>query len=174
MLAKVGIAIAAPFLLTAIFIGATGVVVVDVKEGGPDGHHFVIPVPLVVAQVALSFAPEEAKYVECPEFAPYRDLALRILEELESIPDAVLVEVKDGGEHVLIRKEGNNLRVNVVDGADTVVDCKVPLKMAKKIIRDYDGTGFHTMAAIKGLGRASMGTLVHVQDGEDVVKVRMF
>lgn len=174
MLAKVGIAIAAPFLLTAIFIGATGVVVVDVKEGGPDGHHFMIPVPLALAQAALSFAPAEARYVECPDFAPYRDLTLRILEELDSIPDAVLVEVEDGNEHVLIRKEGKNLRVNVVDGADQVVDCKIPLETAMKIVRDYDGTGFHTMAALKGLGRASMGTLVHVQDGEDEVRIRMF
>lgn len=173
-MAKVGIALAAPFLLTAIMVGATGLVVVDVKEGGPDGHHFMIPVPLVLAQAALTFAPNEARYVECPEFAPYQDLTVRILEELESIPDAVLVEVEDGGDSVLIRKEGENILVNVTEGDRQSVECKVPLPTALEIVRAYDGTGFPTMTAIKGLRKASMGTLVHVQDGSDEIRIRMF
>ena len=173
MLAKIGIAIGAPFLLLAIVVGATGVVVVDVNEGGPDGHHFVIPVPLILAQAALSFAPEEARYVECPEFAPYQDLALSVLEELENIPDATLVEVKDRDETVLIKKSGDELLIDVESGRETV-HCRVPLKSAIKMVKSFDGTGFDTKAAVSGLRRAGLGTLVHVKDGQDEVRVRMF
>ena len=38
-------------------IASLGVVVVDVREGGPDGHRIVVPVPLVFAQAALALAP---------------------------------------------------------------------------------------------------------------------
>ena len=38
-------------------VASLGVVVVDVREGGPDGHHIVVPVPLVLAQAALAVAP---------------------------------------------------------------------------------------------------------------------
>lgn len=173
MLAKVGIAIGAPFLLMAIVVGATGVVVVDVKEGGADGHHFVIPVPLILAQAALNFAPEEAQYVECEEFGPYQDLAIKVLEELKNVPDATLVEVQSRSESVLIRKSGDELLIDVESGSD-IVYCRVPLKSAIKMVKSFDGKGFNTSEAIAGLRRARLGTLVHVQSGDDEVKIRMF
>lgn len=64
---KVGAIVATPFLLVALFLGVTGILIVDVREGGPDGTHIVIPVPLVVAQAALALAPAEARYVKCDE-----------------------------------------------------------------------------------------------------------
>jgi hypothetical protein len=173
MLAKIGIALATPFLGMMLLVGATGVMVVDVQEGGIDGHHFVIPVPLVLAQAALTFVPAEAKYISCPEFAPYQDLAEKVLKELESIPDAVLVEVEDGSESVRIWKDGSLIRVEVRDDGESV-DCAFPIKSALQIIEAYDGNGFPTKAAIWGLRRAPMGTLVNVQDGDDTVKISMF
>ena len=96
MLAKLGIVVAAPFLFRALIIGTTGLAVVEVDA--EDGPHLVIPVPLILAQAALAFAPHDAKYVECPEFAPYQDLAERVLEELASVEDFVMVEVEEGDE----------------------------------------------------------------------------
>lgn len=173
MLVKVGIALATPFLAMLLLVGATGVMVVDVQEGGTDGHHFVIPVPLVLAQAAMTFAPDDAKYVSCPEFAPYQELAEKVLHELQDIPDATLVEVEDGTEHVRVWKDGSLIRVSVKDDEDTV-DCALPIKSALQIIESYDGTGFPTKAAIWGLRRAPMGTLVNVNDGDDKVKITMF
>jgi hypothetical protein len=173
MLAKVGIAIAAPFLGMALLVGATGVMVVDVQEGGADGTHFVIPVPLVLAQAAMTLAPADAKYIECPEFAPYQDLTEKVLEELDDIPDAVLVEVQEAEESVRVWKEGSLIHVSVEDGGDQV-ECRFPIKSALQVVRAYDGNGFPTKAAIWGLRRAPMGTLVNVQDGQDKVKISMF
>jgi hypothetical protein len=157
----------------ALLMGASGVVVVDVHEGGPDGHHFVIPVPLFLAQAALSFAPQEAKYIPCQEFAPYQELSVRVLEELEAAPDGVLVEVHDGGETVLVRKVGKNLQVDV-ESPEEEVHCTFPIQGAIEIIGAYDGSGFPTKAAIRGIRRARRGTLVHVKDASDEIRVRVF
>src|SRR6185503_10611787 len=102
MIAKLALICASPFVLIGMLLGVPGVAVVDIKDSGPDGHHLTIPVPLMIAQAALTFAPDEAKYVECPKFARYQKVAATILEELEHAPDGVLVEVNDQGDHVLI------------------------------------------------------------------------
>ncbi len=90
---KVGAIVATPFLLVALFLGATGILLVDVREGGADGTHIVIPVPLVLAQAALAFAPAEARYVKCEDFAQYQEIAVRLAEELSRCPDFIIAEV---------------------------------------------------------------------------------
>ena len=173
MIVKLALICATPFVLMGTLLGITGVAVVEVKDGGPDGHHLTIPVPLMIAQAALTFAPNEAKYVECPQFARYQKVAATILEELDHAPDGVLVEVHDGGDNVLIRKEGNVLRITVDEASGETVECNLPLKSAIKAIQAYDGHGFPTKAAFWALRRAPHGTLVHVKDGEDEVTVRL-
>ena len=83
---KIGAIVATPFLASALFLGATGVLLVDVREGGPDGTHIVIPVPLIVAQAALSLAPEEARYVKCEDLGQYQEIGVRLAEELARCP----------------------------------------------------------------------------------------
>jgi hypothetical protein len=173
MIVKLALICATPFVLMGTLLGITGVALVDVREGAPDGHHLTIPVPLLIAQAALTFAPDEAKYVECPQFARYQKVASTILEELAHAPDGVLVEVHDGGDSVLIQKEGDVLRINVDEASGETVECNLPLKSAIKAVQSYDGHGFPTKAAFWALRRAPHGTLVHVKDGEDEVTVRL-
>ncbi len=169
---KLGLILASPFLLVALVVGATGIAVVDVHEGGPDGTHLVVPVPLILAQAALTFAPHEAKYVECPDLAPYEDLADEIVRELRKAPDFTLIEVHDAEDDVIIRKVDGVLDISVRDGEDDV-HCRVPLKSAQRLIAAYDGHGFPTKAAVWALRDAPRGELVHVTDGEDEVRIRI-
>lgn len=143
--------------------------VVDVREGGPDGMHIIVPVPLALARLALTFAPAEAKYVQLPEIAEYLPYAERIVEELRNAPDGVLVSVEDRDETVLIEKVGDTLEVHVADG-DTVVDVTVPLDTVLDVLRAYDGEGFDTRDLIRALGRAH-GNVVHVRDGDEEIKI---
>jgi hypothetical protein len=158
--------------MLTVLLGASGVVVVDVREGGPDGHHFVIPVPLLLARAALTFAPDEAKYIPCEEFAPYQELTIEVLRELERAPDGVLVEVVERGESVLVRKVGGNIEVDVMDGGEEV-HCTFPIEGAVQIVEAYDGHGFSTKAAIWSIRKAKHGTLVHVKDAADEVTIRV-
>jgi hypothetical protein len=174
MLLKLGMLVASPFILIALLIGTTGVVVVDVQEGGPGGNHLVIPVPIALAQTAMTFAPSEAKYIDCPEFAPYQELVVRILKELEDAPDFVLAEIDDQDQHVLVKKEKGRLVVEVTEGDQEQVTCNLPIRSALRMVEAYDGAGFPTKAAIWSLKSAPSGLLVHVKDGEDEIKIRRF
>ena len=167
---KVGAIIATPFLASALFLGATGVLLVDVREGGPDGTHIVIPVPLIVAQAALSLAPDEARYVKCEDLGQYQEIGVRLAEELSRCPDFIIAEVVEGNESVLVRKEGKCITVDVKEGEEQV-HCRVPLKSVARILAAHDGEGFSTMEVIKALRHAPRGDLVHVRDGQDEVRI---
>lgn len=143
--------------------------VVDVREGGPDGHHFIIPVPLALARVALSFAPPEAQYVEVPELGPYAPAAQRVIEELKAAPDGVLVSVEEGDETVLIQKVGDKIEIDVQDHGEEV-HVVVPLDAISDMLEQYDGEGFHTKDLLKSLGHVR-GPLVHVRSDDEEVKV---
>ena len=75
MLLKIGAVLAAiPLSLVAVVAG-TGVVVVDVNQAGPDGHHIVVPVPLLLAESAAVFVPEKARHVDLHQAKPYLPVA---------------------------------------------------------------------------------------------------
>jgi hypothetical protein len=173
MIVKLALICASPFVLMGMLLGVTGVAVVDVRDGAPDGHHLTIPVPLLVAQAALTFAPDEAKYVACPQFARYQKVAATVLKELEHAPDGVLVEVHDGDDSVLIQKVGGVLCIDVKSADGESVECNLPLRSAIKAVEAYDGHGFPTKAAFWALRRAPRGILVHVKDAQDEVTVRL-
>jgi len=156
----------------AIFVGlllSADYAIVDVREGGPDGVHIIVPVPLSLARLALTFAPAEAKYVQVPEIAEYLDYAERIVEELRMAPDGVLVSVEDRDESVLVEKVGETLEVHV-KASDAVIDVTVPLDAVLDVLRAYDGEGFDTRDLIRAIGRAH-GDVVHVRDGDTEVKI---
>lgn len=143
--------------------------VVDVREGGPHGMRVIVPVPLSLARMAMSFAPAELQYVAVPEIAEYLPHAERIVAELRDVRDGVLVSVEQQSESVLIEKSGNALEIHVDDG-DAVVDVVLPLHAVMDVVRSYDGEGFDTRDLIRAAGRAS-GNVVHVKDGGDEVNV---
>jgi hypothetical protein len=174
MIAKIALIAVSPFVLMSVLLGATGVVLVDVRETGCDNMHLTIPVPLALAQVALTFAPDEAKYIRCPQFARYQEVTLKVLHELEKAPDGVLVEVHDGSDDVVIRKDGRLLRISVKSADGESVECALPIKGAIQAVRAYDGQGFPTKAALYALRHSPRGrTLVHVKDGSDEVHIRL-
>jgi hypothetical protein len=75
------------------------------------------------------------------EFLP----AMRIAaEELERIPDGLLVEVSSPREHVLIVKRGGSLVVDV-DNAGETVHVSMPLKTVRNLARDLEARARHTM-----------------------------
>ena len=86
---------------------------------------------------------------------------------------STLVEVLDGSDHVVIRKEGKVLKVNVESEDGETVECVLPIKGALKAVRSFDGEGFRTSVAFSALRSAPRGTLVHVKDGGDEVSIRL-
>lgn len=170
--------LAAVVLLPAFLAGGvvmnSSVLLVDVHES--DGAHLVVPVPLALAQVALRFAPDEAKYLQAREVAEYLPHAKRVVQALRASPDGVLVEVRERRNDVEVVKEGEILRVRVTEGEDSNVDLDLPLASVAAMLDAYEAERgvFRTSRLIAALKTVPRGQLVHVLDGGDQVEIRMW
>jgi len=173
MLAKIGIIAVIPFILMGALLITTDTIVVDVREGGPGGHHILVPVPLPLAKVALNFVPEDETTIVCPELYRYRDTLLRVVEELRYAPDGELVRVEEPGTLVSIVKDGSNLKIEVhEDGTD--VDIKFPLKAAVRFLTSLEGEEFSAKDLVAAATNTMNGQVVHVVDGEDEVTISVW
>jgi hypothetical protein len=162
--------VAGLLVVPAVFLGlllSADNAVDDVRQG--DGMRLIVPVPLALARLALSFAPPEARYVHVPEVADYLPHAERIVAELRGVDDGLLVSVEDRDQTVRIEKVGDALQI-FVDEGDSVVDVSVPLDAVIDMLRAYDGRGFDTRDLVRAVGRAD-GDLVHVRDRDQEVKI---
>jgi hypothetical protein len=117
-----------------------GFIHVAVDDHGGDPISIRIAVPAVLAGAALTVAPHampaEARAEVRHELERYQPLLRELAAELERCPDATLVEVEDGTDHVVVRKEGNSLIIRVrSDDAD--VDVQVPVALAGHALRAF-------------------------------------
>lgn len=168
---KLAVILGVPIAMLAT-VASLGIVVVDVREGGPSGHRVVVPVPLVLAQAALAVAPAVAPQDKLripPEALAHVGLAREVIEALADAPDGELVRVEDGSEHVLIAKEGRSIRVRV-DSDREHVNVTVPLHLVMQALPDGSGR-IHTAALAGALSSVRFTDLVDVQDGKDHVRV---
>ena len=159
-----------PLLLVGVCLSSS-CVVVDVRPA--DGPRIIVPIPLVFARAALTFAPDEATHIEIPELDDYADVAeqiVQIVDELLDAADGVLVEVRDGGEHVLIAKVGDQIEINV-DGDEEQVTVRLPLTVIADILESYDGEKLETRDVLEALSTLSRTELVHVRTADEEVKV---
>jgi hypothetical protein len=171
-MAKLAVILGAPIALLAT-IASLGVMVVDVREGGPDGHRILVPVPLVLAQAALAVAPSVAPMhdlrLDDPEALRHMGVAREVLQALADAPDGELVRVEERDELVIVEKQGHSLHVRVRNDRENV-SVNVPLHLALQALPDEDGR-IRTAALAGALGSVRFTDLVDVQDGNDHVHV---
>jgi hypothetical protein len=168
---KLAAVLAVPLALLAT-VASLGVVVVDVREGGPDGNRIVVPFPLVLAQAALAAAPmvaeEELRLPE--EAAEHIGIAREILVALAAAPDGVFVHVEEPDEEVIVRKEGDKLVIQVRGNNGEDVTVNVPLSLAMSALPDSNGE-ISTVKMAGALSTVRFSDLVEVHDGNDHVRI---
>jgi hypothetical protein len=164
---KLALLVVLPLALLAL----GGIVVVDVREGGPDGCRSVVPVPLLLARIVVPFLPEDVQTVECPLEPNELAAARGVVAELRRQPDFTLVEVLEGDERILVRKQGRCLVVDVVDGPDEEVHCRLPIKAAERVLERWAEGNLRASAAVRACTDLPHGDVVHVRDGDDVVRI---
>ncbi len=169
---KLAVVMGAPIAMLAT-VASLGVVVVDVREGGPNGHHIVVPVPLVLAQAALAVAPAIAPpdqlRVPQGEALEHVGIARDVLDALAKAPDGELVRVEERDELVVITKQGRSLHVSV-KGRGEDVSVNVPLHLALQALPDRNGR-IHTGALAASLGSVRFTDLVTVTNGNEQVRI---
>ena len=174
MLLKIAAGLAAVPLAMVGVVAGTGVVVVDVRQA--DGPRIVVPVPLLLAQVAATMAPARATehalrgMERAQRFLP---VAEEVVAAIAEAPDAELVSVDDGNEHVRITKVGDQLQVRVEDGREHVA-VNVPISMVEQTLRKAHHGRLYPEDVVAMLRDARMTDLVDVQDGADHVKISVW
>jgi len=172
MMMKVAAVVASVPLALGAAVAGTGIVVVDVQELGPDGHHIVIPVPLALVRTAAAFVPPQKAGEVWSEALPHLEAARDVLQALAEAPDGELVRVEEADEQVVISKEGSLLRVRV-HGKDEDVTVCVPLSLALEALPAADGS--ISPAALAGaLASVRFTDLVDVRTASERVRVTVY
>ena len=174
MLLKIGAALAAIPLAMAGVVAGTGVVVVDVKEA--DGTRIVIPVPLLLVETAAHLAPATATQAAMKNMEHarrYLPVAEEVMAAIAEAPDAELVSVDDGSEHVRIHKVGSEIQIRVT-GPGEKVSVNVPIDMVQQTLRKVHHGNMYPEDFVGLLRQARMTDLVDVEDGGDHVKISVW
>ncbi len=113
LLAKAALGIGGTFLLAGAYTFHQGVIRVDIDEYRVGGSHVHMWVPAAAVPMAMHFVPR-ARIKEAAEQArQFLPTAHAIVKELKKFPDADLIEVLDGEQHVQIRTHQGKLQIDV-------------------------------------------------------------
>lgn len=126
--------------VSAWAVHSAGMFELDIHERGPGGTDISgIRIPAFLGHMALAFIP--ARVFDCCEdgdFVRHAPLIQEACQQLRDAPDFVLVEVFSEDEHVLVRKEGSALVIDVTS-EDEEVHLAVPLGVARAFARKIEG-----------------------------------
>ena len=154
--------------------------VVDVSEH--DGIkadvpvHVKVPFPLLIADIATGFIPDEAlKEARIPpEARLYKDLTVETIRALLESPDAEFVKVRTEDANVDVYKEGDTLRI-AVEADDAIVRCNVPIDGILHALEEWDWETVDPRMIFDVLHAADNGELVTVATDDGVrVAIKMW
>jgi len=162
-------------LLTATLMMDWMVVDVHVIEDDTP-IHIKVPFPLIVANLAAGFIPDEV-FEDAqipPEAKAQKELVLATVRSLLDSPDAEYVKVRTEDANVDIYKDGDTLRIEV-DAEDATVRCNVPIDGILEALEDWDWETFDPQMVFDILHAAENGELVTVTTDDGVrVAVKMW
>ena len=124
-------------LLIGFVAYSQGAVTLYVHEKGPEGKRLLLPVPALVVSEGLRLVPAEDLHDALRQAGPWLPAIQVAAAELGNAPDSLLVEVRDNGDHVVIRKRGNYLLVEVESDEDTV-RVAVPLSTVRAVAQSLE------------------------------------
>ena len=120
LLAKIALGLASTVAFAAIYTFREGVIRVDVDEFRAGGSHVHLWVPAAVVPVALRCAPKNHMQDAAEQIKPWMPTIRELAKELDKYPEANLVEVVDGSDHVQIRTHGGKLQIDVNEPGESV------------------------------------------------------
>lgn len=130
-----------------LMLGVVGTVGVAVQQAGivyvrvedkTDGVTLRIPVPLALADIALSFIPPDELREARRELRELEPLIKAVFQNLDDLEDATFVEVHSSTERVLVYKDGDDLIVDV-ESPDERVYVEIPIQGLERICSSVAG-----------------------------------
>jgi hypothetical protein len=120
LFAKIALGLASTVAFAAIYTFREGVIRVDVDEYRDGGSHVHLWVPAAAVPIALRCVPRDHLQNAAEHIKPWIPTIRQLAKELAKYPEANLVEVVDGDDHVQIRTHAGKLQVDVHEPGEAV------------------------------------------------------
>lgn len=120
LIAKAALGIGSTLVLAGAYTFHEGVIRIDVDEHRSGGSHVHLWVPAAAVPVAMHFVPRAHMCDASAHSREFLPTAHALMKELKKFPDADLIEITDGEQHVQIRTSHGKLQIDVQDPGETV------------------------------------------------------
>jgi hypothetical protein len=135
LLAKIALGFGATVVLAGAYTFREGLLSVDVDQSRGNGSHVHVWLPAAVVPMALHFVPRHKMEEAGEKTEQFMPLVHVVAKELQKYPEAELVEVRDGEQHVHIRTHDGKLLIDVEEpGEEVHVAC--PLATIDDVSRE--------------------------------------
>ncbi len=126
-LAKAALGFSATLAVAGAYVVHEGVIRVDVDENRGDCSHVHVWVPATVVPMALRVVPQRHLEQAAAKVRPYLPILRELAKELKKYPNAELVDVQQGGQHVHVSVRDGRILVDAVSD-DENIHVKVPVE----------------------------------------------
>lgn len=116
-----------------------GNVRISIHESGPSGSDLSLTLPGMIVNTAIALCPvptDAATNARWHEVAPALGA---VASSLETLPDAVLVDVRNEDGMVRIEKSGAELLIRVVS-RDELIDVAIPIETMRKLVHKLEAS----------------------------------
>jgi hypothetical protein len=135
LLGKIALGFGATVLLAGAYTFREGLLRVDVDQSRGNGSHVHVWLPAAVVPMAMHFVPRQRMEAAGERAGQYMPLVHAVAKELQKYPEAELVDVRDGKDHVHIRTHNGYLLIDVEE-PDENVHVACPLATIDDVSRE--------------------------------------
>lgn len=133
LLAKAALVVGGTLALAGAYTLHEGVIRVDVDEYRAGGSHVHVWAPAAAVPITMHFVPRHHLRDAADHAREFLPLSRALIKELKKFPDADLVEVVGGFQHVQIRTHAGKLQIDV-EQPDENVHVLVPLSTIDDVL----------------------------------------
>src|SRR5262249_42282124 len=120
LLGKIALGFGASVMMLGAYTFREGVIRVNVDENRAHGVDVHVWAPAAMVPMAMHFVPARHFAHAGQDCAKFMPLVHALSKELAKYPEAQLVEVENGREHVIVRTHDGSLQIDVDEEADHV------------------------------------------------------
>ncbi len=120
LLGKIALGFAGTVVAAGAYTFHQGLIRVDVDENQSHGSHVHVWAPAAMVPMAMHFVPQRHMERAGEKVAKFMPLVRSVAKELERYPNAELVEVTDGEQHVQIRTHNGSVLIDVSEPGEEV------------------------------------------------------